>query len=49
MNIKFSKTKAIHHILPEFQKILLEIEKEPLISIFITGISPKCYNEELSW
>ena len=37
MNIKFSKTKAIHHILPEFQKLLLEIEKQPLIFRIIPG------------
>ena len=49
MNIKFTKTKVTHHILPEFQKLLLEIEKQALISIFITRISPKYYNEELSW
>lgn len=35
MNIKFSKTKTVHHILPEFHKFLLEIEKQPLISKII--------------
>lgn len=43
--LAISKTVGV----PEFQKLLLEIEKQPLISIFITRISPKCYNEELSW
>jgi len=37
MNTKFVKTKAIHHILPEFHKLLLEIEKQPLISRIIPG------------
>jgi hypothetical protein len=37
MNIKISKTKSVHHILPEFQKLLLEIEKQPLISRIIPG------------
>lgn len=37
MNIKFSKTKTVHHILPEFQKFLLEIEKQPLIFRIIPG------------
>lgn len=37
MNTKFTKTKAVHHILPEFKKILLEIEKHPLISRIIPG------------
>jgi hypothetical protein len=37
MNIKFSKTKTEHHILPEFHKFLLEIEKQPLISRIIPG------------
>ncbi|EKD24491.1 MAG: hypothetical protein ACD_80C00232G0001 [uncultured bacterium (gcode 4)] len=37
MHTKFAKTKAIHHILPEFQKLLLEIEKHPLISRIIPG------------
>jgi len=35
--MKFAKTKAIHHILPEFHKLLLEIEKDPLISRIIPG------------
>ncbi len=35
MNTRFSKTKTVHHILPEFHKILLEIEKQPLISRMI--------------
>jgi len=37
MHTKFTKTKAIHHILPEFHKMLLEIEKHPLISRIIPG------------
>ncbi|MEI6118503.1 MAG: hypothetical protein WCP92_04680 [bacterium] len=37
MNTKFAKTKTIHHILPEFHKLLLEIEKQPLISRIIPG------------
>lgn len=37
MNSKFSKTKTVHHILPEFHKLLLEIEKQPLISRIIPG------------
>jgi hypothetical protein len=37
MNIKFTKTKNEHHILPEFQKLLLEIEKHSLISRIIPG------------
>jgi len=35
--MKFIKTKAIHHILPEFHKLLLEIEKHQLISRMIPG------------
>ena len=37
MNTKFTKTKTVHHILPEFHKLLLEIEKQPLISRIIPG------------
>jgi len=37
MNTKFAKTKTVHHILPEFHKLLLEIEKQPLISRIIPG------------
>lgn len=37
MNSKFTKTKTEHHILPEFHKLLLEIEKQPLISRIIPG------------
>ena len=37
MDIKLNKTKTVHHILPEFQKFLLEIEKQPLISRIIPG------------
>lgn len=37
MTSKFSKTKNEHHILPEFHKMLLEIEKHPLISRIIPG------------
>ena len=37
MNSKFSKTKTEHHILPEFHKLLLEIEKQALISRIIPG------------
>ena len=37
MNTKFSKTKTEHHILPEFHKLLLEIEKQALISRIIPG------------
>ncbi|MEI6672409.1 MAG: hypothetical protein WCL02_03470 [bacterium] len=37
MNTKFAKTKTEHHILPEFHKLLLEIEKQPLISRIIPG------------
>ncbi len=37
MQSKFSKTKTVHHILPEFHKLLLEIEKQPLISRIIPG------------
>ena len=37
MNIKFTKTKTVHHILPEFQKLLLDIEKHPSISRIIPG------------
>lgn len=37
MKIKFTKTKNEHHILPEFQKLLLEIEKHSLISRIIPG------------
>jgi len=35
--MKFAKTKTVHHILPEFHKLLLEIEKQPLISRIIPG------------
>ena len=35
--MKFTKTKTEHHILPEFHKILLEIEKHPLIFRIIPG------------
>lgn len=37
MKIKFTKTKNEHHILTEFQKLLLEIEKHSLISRIIPG------------
>jgi len=37
MVVKFTKTKTVHHILPEFHKLLLEIEKQPLISRIIPG------------
>jgi len=37
MNNKLAKTKTVHHILPEFQRLLLEIEKQPLISRMIPG------------
>lgn len=33
----FKKTKTVHHILPDFHKILLDIEKHPLISRIIPG------------
>jgi len=29
MKEKFQKVKTIHHILPEFHKFLLEVEKNP--------------------
>ncbi len=35
--VKLNKTKTVHHILPEFHKILLEIEKHPLIFRIIPG------------
>lgn len=35
--MKFLKTKTEHHILPEFHKLIAEIEKHPLISRIIPG------------
>jgi len=35
--VKFLKTKTEHHILPEFHKLIAEIEKHPLISRIIPG------------
>ena len=35
--MKFIKTKTEHHILPEFHKLIAEIEKHPLISRIIPG------------
>lgn len=37
MRIKFQKTKTEHHILPEFIKFLLEVEKDPNIDRIIPG------------
>ena len=35
--MKFLKTKTEHHILPEFHKLIAEIEKHSLISRIIPG------------
>jgi len=37
MNTKFAKTKTVHHILPEFHKLIREIEKYSLIIRIIPG------------
>lgn len=37
MRNKFQKVKMEHHIIPEFAKLLLEIEKDPDISRIIPG------------
>lgn len=37
MRTKFKKVKTEHHILPDFQKLLLEIEKDPNIIRIIPG------------
>ncbi len=37
MRTKFKKVKTEHHILSDFQKLLLEIEKNPDISRIIPG------------
>ena len=37
MRTKFKKVKTEHHILPDFQKLLLEIEKDPNINRIIPG------------
>ncbi len=37
MRIKFQKVKTEHHILPEFTKFLLEVEKDPNIDRIIPG------------
>jgi len=35
--MKFAKVKTTHHILPDFEKLLLAIEKLPVISRIIPG------------
>ena len=37
MKIKFKKVKTEHHIITDFTKLLLEIEKNPDISRIIPG------------
>ncbi len=37
MRSKFKKVKTEHHIIPDFAKLLLEIEKNPDISRIIPG------------
>jgi len=37
MRSKFKKVKMEHHIIPEFAKLLFEIEKNPDISRIIPG------------
>ena len=37
MGSKFTKTKTEHHILPEFHKLIVEIEKQALICRIIPG------------
>lgn len=37
MKTRFQKVKTEHHIIPEFAKLLLEIEKNPDISRIIPG------------
>jgi hypothetical protein len=37
MKIKFKKVKTDHTIMEEFHKLLLEIEKNPMISRIIPG------------
>jgi hypothetical protein len=37
MRIKFQKVKTEHHIIPEFAKLLLEIEKNTNIIRIIPG------------